>query len=264
MDLRDLKPEDMNLAVWRYMPFSKFVSLLVYQALWFSKLNILEDEFEGMMPLATKDMMQEDDQEMKKHFPPEQHWQFDQMASRNEQDSRELCIVNCWFLGQNESQCMWDEYGQGTEAIAIKSTVQQLIDNIAVPHKDNVTQFGRVKYVDHKTHMMSMYDASQGGERAFLKDAARFGHENEIRILTLNFKTMSCVSPEGVPYKESEVRGKHMNNFENPGLYIAARLEQLISEIYVSPKAEKWFHLLVKRIVELNKWEIGVKCSGLS
>jgi len=98
MNLRDLSEEDLDLTVWRYMPFSKFISLLTFQALWFSKLNILQDQFEGMMPVPTKKTMNERHQAMKKNFPPEQHWQFDEMASRNEEDSRELLVVNCWFL----------------------------------------------------------------------------------------------------------------------------------------------------------------------
>ena len=57
MNLRDLTQDDMNLTVWRYMPFSKFISLLVYQAIWFSKLNILQDQFEGMMPEVTKKIL---------------------------------------------------------------------------------------------------------------------------------------------------------------------------------------------------------------
>ncbi len=264
VNLRDLTEEDMGLTVWRYMPFSKFISLIVYQALWFSKLNILQDQYEGMMPLATKQMMQAHDHKMKKHFPPEHHWQFDQMASRNEQDSRELCIVNCWFLGENESERMWREYGGGKESVAIKSTIKQLIDNIGVPHDKDMTSIGRIKYVDFTTHLMTMYHAIRGGERAFLKDAATYQHEKEIRIATLNLKTQACVSPEGKLYTKQEVQGKHMNNFAHPGLYIQARLQQLISEIRVSPEADTWFYLLVKRIIELNKWKMRVIRSELS
>lgn len=263
MNLRDLQQEDMALTVWRYMPFSKFVSLLVYQALWFSKLNILQDQFEGMMPHATKEIMQADDQELKKHFPSEYHAQFDEMASRNEQGARGLLVVNCWFLGENESDRMWREYGGGKEAVAVKSTVKSLIENIGVPHDKHATHFGRVSYVDHKTHMMTKYHANQGHERAFLKDAEQYGHEKELRIVTLNTKTRNCVSPKGKPYEEAEVQGKNMNNFENPGLYVAVRLKPLISEIRVSPMADGWFYLLVRRIMELNNFGIPVEQSEL-
>ena len=253
----------MNLAVWRYMPFSKFVSLLVYQALWFSKLNILQDQFEGMMPHATKEMMQAHDQELKKHFPQEYHSQFDEMASRNEQDARELLVVSCWFLGENESDRMWREYGGGKEAVAVKSTVKNLVDNIGVPHDEHATHIGRVTYIDHKTHMMTKYHANQGHERAFLKDAERYGHEKELRIVTLNTKTRNCVSPAGKSYGDADVQGKNMNNFENSGLYVAVRLKPLLSEIRVSPLADEWFFLLVRRIMELNNFGIAVKQSEL-
>jgi hypothetical protein len=263
MNLRDLKQEDMDLTVWRYMPFSKFVSLLVYQALWFSKLNILQDQFEGMMPHATKEMMQAHDQELKKSFPPEYHSQFNEMATRNEQDSKELLIVNCWFLGNNESERMWREYGGSKQSVAIKSTVKQIFENIGVPHDQHATHIGRVAYVDHRNHTMTKYHANQGHERAFLKDAERYQHEQELRIVTLNTKTKYCVSPEGKPYGESEVQGKNMNNFENPGLYVAVQLKQLISEIRISPEADGWFYLLVRRIMELNNLGITVKQSEL-
>ncbi len=263
MNLRDLTNGDMNLTVWRYMPFSKFVSLLVYQAIWFSKLNILQDQFEGMMPRATKEMMQEHHRELKRNFPAEYHSQFEEMASRNEQDSRELLVVSCWFLEEDESDRMWREYGGGEQAVAIKSTVKQLIDNIGVPHDKHETHIGRVSYIDHKTHIMTKYHANQGHERAFMKDAEQFKHEKELRIVTLNIITRYCVSPEGKPYEKSEVQVKNMNNFENPGLYVAGRLKKLISEIRVSPKADEWFYLLVKRIIKLNNIGIPVKRSKL-
>ena len=264
MNLRDLTQDDMNLTVWRYMPFPKFISLLVYQAIWFSKLNILQDQLEGMMPEATKEMMQSHDHELKKGFAPELHWQFDEMAPRDEQDSRELLVVNCWFLGESESENMWDIYGAINEAVAIKSTVKQLIENIDVPHNKNMTHVGRVSYVDHKTHKMTNYQASQGCERAFLKDAEQFQDEKEIRIVTLNWKSRHCVSPEGKPYKELGIQGKGMNNFGNDGLYFITKVQQLISEIRVSPKADDWFFSLVKRIIELNKYGISVKHSEIS
>ncbi len=263
MNQRDLTQEDMDLTVWRYMPFSKFVSLLVYQAIWFSKLSILQDQFEGMMPAATKEMMQAHDHELKKDFAPEHHWQFDEMASRNEQDSRDLLVVNCWFLGESESEEMWDRDGGNNEAVAIKSTVKQLIENIGVYH-DKYTHIGKVSYVDYQTHKMTIYQASQGCERAFLKDVKQFQDENEIRIVTMNFKTKYCVSPEGTPYKESDIQGKYMNNSNNDGLNVSIRFQPLISEIRVSPKADDWFLSLVNRIIELNKYEISVKHSEIS
>lgn len=263
MNRRNLSEHDIDSTVWRYMPFSKFVSLLTFQALWFSKLNILQDQFEGMMPEPTKEMMTKRYQKMKKNFPVEQHWQFDEMASRNEQDSRELLVVSCWFLGEVESPRMWKEYGGENDAVAIKSTVRQLLENVGVPQDPHATHIGRVKYIDHSNHMMSAYEASQGIERAFLKDAEKC-HENELRIATLNVKTKYCVKPDGEPYKESEVLGKDMNNFDAPGLYIAIRFKELVSEIVASPNSGEWLVLLLRRIMKLNEFDIPVTASRCS
>jgi hypothetical protein len=62
MKLRNLKSDQLDKTVWRYMSFSKFISLMTYQALWFAKLNILQDEYEGMIPSTTKELMDKENQ----------------------------------------------------------------------------------------------------------------------------------------------------------------------------------------------------------
>jgi hypothetical protein len=262
MNLRDLSEDDMDLTVWRYMPFSKYISLLTYQALWFSKLKILEDKFEGMMPPPTKKSMQSKFDDWKKVIPPNLHCQLDQMAPRNEQDSRELLVVSCWFLDESESERMWNEYGGGSESVAIRSTIGKLISAIA-PHYEDETHIGRVKYVDFNSYSMDGYKANQGVKRAFIKDN-KYQHESELRIVTKNRKSTFCVRPNGKLYTESDIQGKNMNNFERPGLYIAVNIPQLISEIIISPTAGEWLYLLISRISEMSKLNIPVSYSELS
>ena len=252
MELRNLSETDMEKTVWRYMPFAKFISLMTYQALWFSRLNILQDTYEGMIPVKVKRQMHENNQKFKTQFnTPEFHRQIDKWADDNEEGSRELLIVSCWFLGEGDSERMWREYGGSNEAVAIKSTVGRLAQYVLVPRDKNISHLGLVSYVDHDNHEMSAYEAHQGHERAFLKDK-RFAHEQEIRIVTLNIKTTNCASMEGKPYKQEDIAGKNMNNFENPGLYVGVHLSDLITEVVVSPTAQEWFEKLVKRIVELS------------
>jgi hypothetical protein len=261
MKLRNLQREDLNRTVWRYMPFSKFISLLTYQAIWFSKLNILQDTFEGMIPVESKRAMRTEHQEFKS-WPilntPEFHRQIDAWADDNENDGRELYVVSCWFLGEHTSERMWGEYGGTTEAVAIKSTIGRLADNIFVPRDEQLSHIGLVSYIDFASHRMSSYEASQTIERAFLKDKQRFSHEQEVRIVTMSLKTTSCVSMEGNRYAAEEVSGKHMNNFENPGLYIGVRLDRLITEVAVARNAQDWFEKLVKRILELMSIPVPV------
>jgi hypothetical protein len=243
------------------MPVAKFISLITYQALWFSKLNILQDTYEGMIPTMVKRQMHEDNQQFKVQFnTPEFHRQIDSWPDKNEEDSRELLVVSCWFVGESDSEAMWREYGGSDEAVAIKSTIGRLARYVLVPTDEHVSHLGLVSYVDHDHHEMSAYDAHQGHERGFLKDN-RFAHEHEIRIVTMNIKTTSCASMEGRPYTEEEVAGKNMNNFENPGLYVGVHLKGLLTEVVVSPTAQDWFEKLIKRIVELSQFPTHVSRS---
>jgi hypothetical protein len=232
--------------------------LLTYRALWLSKLNILQDNYEGMIPARLKGQIQERNHRFKAQFnTPEFHRQIDTWLEKNEEDSRELLVVNSWFLGEADSERMWREYGGSDEAVAIKSTVGRLARYVLVPTDENVSQLGLVSYVDHDNHEMSEYEAHQGHERAFLKDK-KFAHEHEIRLATLNFKTIGCVSMEGTPYTPVEVPGKNMNNFENPGLYLGVDLNGLITEVVVAPGAQDWFEKLIKHIVELSQLPVRV------
>jgi len=254
MKLRNIGGADLEKAVWRYMSFGKFISLMTYHALWFSKLNILQDTYEGLIPEKVKQQMHEKNQRFKCQFnTPEFHRQIDAWPNKNEDDGRELLVVNCWFLGESESERMWSEYGGSAEAVAIKATIGRLAKYVFVPNDEHVSHIGLVSYVDHDTHEMTAYEAHQAHERAFLKDKKRFSHEQEIRIVTVNVKTTGCVSMEGKPYTAEQVAGKDMNNFENPGLYVGVHLDGLLTEVLVSPNAQDWFEKLVRRIVELSK-----------
>ena len=250
MNFRDLSEKDLNSTVWRYMPFSKFISMLTYQALWFSKLNRLEDKYEGMMPLLTKNMMNREYQKFKPIIHPNFHDQLDEMAKKNEEDGRELTVVNCWFFGETESEKMWQKYAGTSEGVAIKSTPKRLSENILMLGDNNMNHMGKVHYFDHAAHQLTSYKANQAIERAFIKDK-KLEYEQELRLATLSLKRRYCVRMDGKPYSEDELEGKNMNNFENPGLYIGIKIDTLFTEVIVAKNAQEWFFCLVKRIIEL-------------
>jgi hypothetical protein len=95
---KNVDTSDLNKTVWRYLTFAKFISLLAYRAIWFSKLNSLIDKFEGSMPKPVEEQMTLEFQGLKKHFDPSLHNQIDDTNKRNVDSGRELTVVNCWFL----------------------------------------------------------------------------------------------------------------------------------------------------------------------
>ena len=260
-EFKNLSESELDNTVLRYLTFAKFISLITYRALWFSKLNILQDEFEGTLPSATEKIVVAKNQKQKTFFNhPDLHKQIDNWVSDNVRDVRELTVVNCWFLGEQESIEMWNEYVGNIEGVVIKSTIRKLTQYVfAWPEFSSI---GKVKYVDFNSHVMSSYEANQARERAFLKDL-KFQHEQEIRIETMSLKTPHCVHMDGTPMKTEDYSGKNMNNFENPGLYIGVDIQNLIDDVILAPRSPEWFELLVKRIVKLHSMKCAVIRSAL-
>jgi len=247
---KNLDSSDFDRTVWRYLTFPKYISLLTYGALWFSKLNILIDTYEGALPAKADAEMLAEHQKYKAIFDPALHAQLDSMNKKNVEDGRELTLANCWFISDLESENMWKEYAAGPEGVAIKSTVRLLSQFVFCDPR--VSKIGRVQYVDLDTFTMNHYEASQAQERAFLK-RLNFSHEQELRIVTMSLKGPMCVDTDGTPMRPEDYQGAGMNNFENSGLYIRADLKKIIRSTVLAPGAAKWFELLVKRIVHLSK-----------
>jgi hypothetical protein len=255
---RNVTESDRAKTIWRYLTFSKFISLFTYRALWFSKLNTLIDEYEGAMPSRTDAAMASD---TGRRVPPELRAHLAGSNQRNVEDGRELTAVNCWFLSEVESEKMWNEYAPGPEGVAIKSTISALSQSVFC--EPQVSCLGVVRYVDLDTHEMSFHEANQAFERAFLKRLA-FAHEHEVRIVTMNFRGPMCVNMDGTIPTPAEYEGARMNNFENPGLYVRVDLRELIHAIVLSPGSAAWFESLVKRIVSVSGVESPVFRSALS
>lgn len=259
--LPNIDQSELDAHVWRYLNFPKFISLITYQALWFAKLNILQDQFEGTLPSATKEEMHQNNQQWKPVFnTPEFHRQIDNWPDDNVRSGRELTVVNCWFLDEAESKDMWANYVGNNEGVAICSSIRRLSSSVnAYPE---FSLIGKVKYVEFNNHLMGMYEAHQADERALLKDK-RYQLEQEVRIVTMNLKTPWCLNMNGTPLSKEEYTGKNMNNFENKGLYITVNLQTLIESVVLAPGAGEWFELLVKQILKLSNINCPVTRSAI-
>src|SRR5262245_880889 len=83
------QPESPDIAVWRYMDLSKFIWLLQHQELYFSRLDHLQDPFEGSVTRKTVEGVAKF---LSRQGNPEP---TDQIA-RLFRDSRKSTYVNCW------------------------------------------------------------------------------------------------------------------------------------------------------------------------
>ena len=177
--------------------------------------------------------MVKQDQKWKEIFKdPEHQRQIDEFPKRNMEDSRELVIVSCWFLDEDESPFMWQQYA-GEYGVAIKTTVRRLEPDISCDI--NTSKMGKIKYVNLDSHMMSIYEAHQGLERAFIK-GHKYSHEQELRIACLNLR-------------KSNLRSVDIQN--------------LLSSIIIAPNTFKSLEMFVKNMVGTSNLNIPVLRSNL-
>jgi hypothetical protein len=233
-ELRHIQQGDLALSVWRYLTFSKYVSMLVYRALWFAKLKTLVDADEGAMPsIAAREMTEQFLQWDIIKSNPDFAEQIKNSSRRNVEDGRELTLANCWFGSEEESPAMWKDYA-GPEGVAVVSTIGLLSQHV---HCDpQFSSIGRVQYVDLNLHAMSHYEANQAHERAFLKGLG-FASEREVRMTTMSIRGPMCVNSDGTDMRPDQYTGAKMNNFDSLGLYIKADLRKLLSRTVVAPNS---------------------------
>jgi hypothetical protein len=85
------KPDNADAKVWRYLNFTKFLSLIDKEALYFSRLDCLGDPFEGSVTLVDKDNKHRAIENaanlwanMGVPYNPEEHKQIDTKINENE------------------------------------------------------------------------------------------------------------------------------------------------------------------------------------
>ncbi|WP_410510265.1 hypothetical protein RSJ42_09145 [Methanosarcina hadiensis] len=209
---------DESAKVWKYMDFTKFVSLLEKKALFFVKADKLLDPYEGYYSLANV------------NTDPS-------LVSRYEllQTFRGEVGVNCWHVNEHESAAMWKLYLKSDEGISIQSNFKKLKECFHCCQR--IVYIGEINYVDYDT-----FEIPQDPYAFFMHKRRCFYHENEIRALISDVAEADTVS-------EKEV-------FDEIGAYIPVDLGILIENVFVSPTSPKWFLDLVRSIskkYELDK-----------
>jgi hypothetical protein len=212
------QPEDPLSYVWRYMPLATFVLLLKTSQLYFARMDLLDDPYEGSLPNR---YIKARNVSYKEHGLE----QFLPGTMSTDQKIRQMHYVSCWALMPSESVALWHLYTYNVDGIAIQTTYQALVD---IAKLYDHLYVGKVSYLDYETELFSDDNLFQ---RAMHKRRI-FEHEREVRML----KT------EGSSFSSS--------NIPPPGLLVSIKLESLIHAIYIAPYAQPWYMEAVKAIVD--------------
>jgi hypothetical protein len=226
-------PNNTSERVWRYMDFTKLVSMLHTESLFFCRADKLEDPFEGSYTALSLRHFENNATEIIKRFSDEP------TAMKNARDSlaalpafrrqeKERVGINCWHRNERESAAMWSLYLKSSEGIAVASTYTRLCDALsATPCK---VMIGVVEYIDYETES---FDAGNTFS-PYLYKRKSFEHEKELRAVVHAHMTGSKQEPE--PWGEG-------------GVSVKADLNTLIEAVYIAPSAPKWFASVVSATI---------------
>ena len=235
-------PTNRKVPIWRYLSFTKFVSLLDTRSLHFARADRLEDPLEGQWSRRTVQAVQNTVAQLaeKKEFESEEAREnfttkrSSQLISLPEKIRRST-YINAWHVGEHESAAMWKLYAGENNGVAIVGTFDSLIRglNTCEEHKVYV---GMVSYVDFEETLIP-----PGNTFApFLYKRKSFEFESELRALVYD----EIIAPE-------------------LGLCVKVDLDQLIIRVQVSPKAADWFTELVQSVSRQYGCERPVHRSSL-
>lgn len=238
-----IAPEDKNIKIWRYMDFTKFVSLLEEKCLFLSRVDKFEDPYEGAMSHVNS-RIEPSVWENKTPREKFNHMDMSRQMSRHRQMTRQWTYVNCWHMNNTESAAMWKLYAQTNESVAIQSTYSRLHQTL-----QSEAYIGMVNYIDYEKDWLP----EGNGFWPYVHKRLSFEHEKELRVLH-----------QDLPVNEEMNRFDHDRVNNEFGKSIPIDLSVLIENVYVSPTAPHWFYNLVANVSKKYGFEFDVKQSELS
>jgi hypothetical protein len=234
-------PASDRTPIWRYIDFTKLMSMLVSRTLFFCRSDLLDDRFEGSMSranLRARDSIQT-------WLPAALHDRMKAQLAEIHEAEPKRTFINSWSMGRYESVALWRLYVGSREGVALRSTFGRLTRSLeAEPRPVHV---GQVHYID--------YDVDPIPEdhvlHPFVYKRQSFDFERELRAVVQNLDTDEKGHLLTIPADAP------------PGLFVPCRLETLISTIRVSPASGAWFGPLVRSVLKTYGLDVEVEESNL-
>jgi hypothetical protein len=228
-------PPPGNCTIWRYIDFTKFVSLLETQKLFFARADQFEDPYEGTWSSAGVRLLRD----------PAQNGDLPAQAVEQlityPKYLQKTMFISCWHASEHESAAMWKLYLQSIEGVAIRTDYDTLAE--ALMETPLSAGISMVQYIDYENTPIPFRNLFF----PFIHKRLSFSHENELRAIIW--------------------RDDHINKPQIPAgsasVSVAVSPQQLIKAIHVSPAAPRWFGELVEKIAHRYNLQAPVIRSNL-
>ena len=219
----DLNPPPDDAVLWRYMDFTKFVSLLDRRELFFARADKLGDPFEGSFSRVNEALRPT-------LYAGRLSPQVLQGFADHMRELRRFTLISCWHQSLHESAAMWRLYASETDGIAIKTDFGSFKQSLK---SSEDIYIGKINYVDYKEYFIPENNLFA----PFLHKRQDFKHEQEVRAIILKILT-------------SGKRADFSQDICDIGKYYEVDLSLLIQEVIVAPLAQDWFLQLVESITD--------------
>jgi hypothetical protein len=238
-----VQPDNEDIKVWRYMDFTKLISLIDSRRLFFARADKFKDPFEGSWPkvnVTAREIIPD-------VIPAEAREYFlETMRSMSVINKKwpRYHAINCWHMNEYESAAMWKLYLKSDEGIVIQSTYKKLKKSLI---DDEPIYIGVVKYIDYEKDFIKSHNSFE----PFIHKRKSFEHEREVRCLVIKW-----------PLHEGKL--DFSKDTMGSGLSIRTDIEILIEKIYVAPSVPIWFSELVKAVISRYGYDFPVEHSKLN
>ena len=227
-----IQPDNENIKIWRYMDFTKFMSLVDTKKLFFTRPDKFEDPFEGSWPkinVAAREFAPDDLEGESR----DAYLKAMKVLGEHNKGWLRFNAVNCWHANEYESAAMWKLYLKSDEGIAIQSTYKRLKESIL--SEDDVF-IGKVKYIDYETEFIDANN--QYG--SLIHKRKSFEHEKEVRAVITKWPKLS----------DDKINFKNAPDTIKGGIPVKMDIENLVEKIYIAPNSPEWFADLLTAIIK--------------
>jgi hypothetical protein len=228
------QPPDTSTLAWRYMDLPKLLSLIVNRELYLRRLDLMPDKYEGLYPAQVSPALAQA-MAASGAVTADQAREIADHRVNFAKESRKRLFVNCWHLGNIESEAMWRIYcgaGGGVAIVLPYATLSASIDTAQTN-----AYLGTVAYIDYATALLGVGNAFIPA----LHKREQFQYEQEARVVKL-WVDLAATAP----------------NEEPPSTSIPWDIG-VVDRIVVSPYAGEWYVETVRTVVERLYPGLGAK-----
>lgn len=219
----------------RYLDLAKLLSLLDKRSLFLSRMDNLDDKFEGRMLAFNTKLREVMYYEMKADglMPYDTFLDFEKSIIETHEILRKWVFLNSWNIYEEESMAMWKIYSQMGNGIAIVSDVSSIKDALKESIPD--VYLSQIEYFDHERE-----ENMKEGNIIYpiITKQIGYSYEKEVRLFYISH--------------DKEFIEKH-----EYGVYLPVKLERLISKIIIGPFTPKWIEDSIINL--LSKYGISVQ-----